>query len=102
MLLSFLYGLIGIIILTSFCVIGAFITPPMAYWFMTPKAKRKCQCQPEIHTKTSCLFDCFDRHSLHFILMADYLCRKTGCWIRDESVTAQHTISDYILDDIHF
>ena len=40
MLLSFLYGLIGIIILTSFCVIDAFITPPMAYWFMTPKAKR--------------------------------------------------------------
>ena len=40
MLLSILYGLIGIAILTAFCIIGAFIAPPMAYWFMTPKAKR--------------------------------------------------------------
>ena len=39
MLLSFLYGLIGIIILTFFCIIGAFVAPPIAYWFMTPKAK---------------------------------------------------------------
>ena len=40
MLISFLYGLIGIVILTAFCIIGAFIAPPIAYWFMTPKAKR--------------------------------------------------------------
>ena len=39
MLLSFLFGLIGIIILTFFCIIGAFVAPPIAYWFMTPKAK---------------------------------------------------------------
>lgn len=38
MLLSFLFGLIGIVLLTAFCVIGAFIAPPMAYWFMTPRA----------------------------------------------------------------
>lgn len=39
MLLSFLYGLIGIVLLTAFCVIGAFIAPQEAYWFMTPYAK---------------------------------------------------------------
>ena len=39
MLLSFLYGIIGIILLTAFCVIGAFIAPQEAYWFMTPYAK---------------------------------------------------------------
>ena len=31
--------MIGITILTAFCIIGAFIAPPIAYWFMTPKAK---------------------------------------------------------------
>ena len=39
MLLSVLYGLIGIAILTAFCITGAFLAPPMAYWFMTPHAK---------------------------------------------------------------
>lgn len=39
MLLSFVYGLIGIILLTAFCVIGAFLAPQEAYWFMTPYAK---------------------------------------------------------------
>ncbi len=39
MLFSFLYGLIGIVLLTAFCVIGAFIAPQVAYWFMTPYAK---------------------------------------------------------------
>lgn len=40
MISSILYGLIGIILLTSFCLIGAFIAPQVAYWFMTPNAKR--------------------------------------------------------------
>ena len=39
MLLNFLYGLIGIILLTAFCLIGAFSAPQIAYWCMTPKAK---------------------------------------------------------------
>lgn len=39
MLLNFVYGLIGIVLLTAYCLIGAFAAPPMAYWFMTPKAK---------------------------------------------------------------
>lgn len=39
MLQSVLYGLIGIAILTGFCITGAFLAPPMAYWFMTPHAK---------------------------------------------------------------
>ena len=39
MLLSFLYGLIGIVLLVAFCLIGAFLVPQNAYWFMTPKAK---------------------------------------------------------------
>lgn len=38
MLLSVLYGLIGIMLLTAFCLIGAFLVPQNAYWFMTPKA----------------------------------------------------------------
>lgn len=38
MLLSFCFGLIGISILTVFCLVGAFIAPPIAYWFMTPYA----------------------------------------------------------------
>lgn len=38
MLLNFLFGLTGIAILTAFCIIGAFLAPPMAFWFMTPKA----------------------------------------------------------------
>ena len=37
MLMSFLYGLIGIVLLTAFCLIGAFLVPQNAYWFMTPK-----------------------------------------------------------------
>ena len=39
MLLNFLYGLIGIILLTAFCLISAFSAPQVAYWCMTPKAK---------------------------------------------------------------
>lgn len=35
-LLSFLYGLIGIIL----CLIGAFAAPQIAYWTMTPNAKK--------------------------------------------------------------
>ncbi len=38
MIISVEYGLIGIIILTAFCLIGAFLVPQNAYWFMTPKA----------------------------------------------------------------
>lgn len=38
MLLSFVYGLIGIALLTAFCLIGAFLVPQDAYWFMTPSA----------------------------------------------------------------
>ncbi len=38
MLLSVLFGLIGIALLTAFCLIGAFLVPQNAYWFMTPKA----------------------------------------------------------------
>ncbi|MBR3267204.1 MAG: hypothetical protein IKI58_00515 [Oscillospiraceae bacterium] len=40
MLLNFVYGLIGIILLTAFCLIGAFSAPQVAYWCMTPKAKK--------------------------------------------------------------
>lgn len=40
MLLSLLYGLVGIILLTAFCLIGAFSAPQVAYWFMTPSAKK--------------------------------------------------------------
>ncbi len=38
MLLSVLFGMIGIALLTAFCLIGAFLVPQNAYWFMTPKA----------------------------------------------------------------
>lgn len=38
MILNFIFGLMGIIILTAFCLIGAFIAPPVAYWCMTPYA----------------------------------------------------------------
>lgn len=40
MLLSFLYGLIGVVLLTAFCLIGAFSAPQVAYWCMTPGAKK--------------------------------------------------------------
>ena len=40
MLLSFVYGLIGIVLLTAFCLIGAFSVPQIAYWMMTPYAVR--------------------------------------------------------------
>ena len=40
MLLSFLYGLIGVVLLTAFCLIGAFSAPQVAYWCMTPSAKK--------------------------------------------------------------
>ncbi|MCR4760144.1 MAG: hypothetical protein K5705_07760 [Oscillospiraceae bacterium] len=40
LLLNFVYGLIGIILLTAFCLIGAFSAPQVAYWCMTPKAKK--------------------------------------------------------------
>lgn len=39
MWLSFLYGLIGIVFLVFFCLLGAFLVPQNAYWFMTPYAK---------------------------------------------------------------
>ena len=38
MLLSIIYGLIGIVLLTAFCLPGAFLVPQNAYWFMTPSA----------------------------------------------------------------
>lgn len=40
MLLNFIFGLIGIAILTAFCLVGAFMAPPVAYWFLTPYAVR--------------------------------------------------------------
>ena len=40
MLLDFLYGFIGIIALTGFCLLGAFMVPQIAYWFMTPYATK--------------------------------------------------------------
>lgn len=40
MLQNVLFGLIGIAILTAFCITGAFLAPPAAYWFMTPTAVR--------------------------------------------------------------
>ncbi len=40
MVLSLLYGLVGVILLTAFCLIGAFSAPQVAYWCMTPKAKK--------------------------------------------------------------
>ena len=38
MLFNFIYGLIGIVLLTLFCLPGAFLVPQVAYWFMTPSA----------------------------------------------------------------
>ena len=38
MLLDFLFGLIGIFLLTAFCLPGAFMVPQIAYWSMTPYA----------------------------------------------------------------
>ena len=35
---DFLFGFIGIIVLTAFCLPGAFMVPSIAYWFMTPYA----------------------------------------------------------------
>ncbi|SEG11655.1 hypothetical protein SAMN04487934_10832 [Eubacterium ruminantium] len=35
---NFIFGLIGIALLTVFCLIGAFLVPQNAYWFMTPSA----------------------------------------------------------------
>jgi len=40
MLLNLVYGVIGIILLTAFCLIGAFTAPQVAYWCMTPNAKK--------------------------------------------------------------
>ena len=40
MLLDFLYGFIGIIALTGFCLLDAFMVPQIAYWFMTPYATK--------------------------------------------------------------
>ncbi len=38
MIFNFIYGLIGIVLLTAFCLPGAFLVPQNAYWFMTPSA----------------------------------------------------------------
>ncbi len=40
MLIDFLYGFIGIIALTVFCLPGAFMVPQIAYWLMTPYATK--------------------------------------------------------------
>lgn len=39
MLLSILFGLIGIVLLTAYCYFGALAAPQIAYWTMTPKVK---------------------------------------------------------------
>lgn len=36
---DFLFGFIGILTLTAFCLPGAFLVPQIAYWFMTPYAR---------------------------------------------------------------
>ena len=36
MFIDFLYGIIGIFILTAYCIPGAFLVPKIAYWVMTP------------------------------------------------------------------
>ncbi|MBR1797797.1 MAG: hypothetical protein IJ757_07290 [Clostridiales bacterium] len=43
MIADVLYGLIEIVILTVFCLGGAFLVPPVAYWFMTPMAVKILQ-----------------------------------------------------------
>ena len=40
MLFDFLYGFIGIIALTVFCLPGAFMVPQIAHWFMSPYATK--------------------------------------------------------------
>ena len=40
MLLDFLFGIVGIVILTAYCLPGAFMVPQIAYWFMTPYATK--------------------------------------------------------------
>ena len=40
MLFDFLYGFVGIIILTVYCLPGAFMVPQIAYWFMAPYATK--------------------------------------------------------------
>ena len=39
MLLNFVYGLIGVALLTAFCLIVPYVAPQAAYWTMTPKVK---------------------------------------------------------------
>ena len=39
MLLSCSFGLIGIVLLTAYCLFGALAAPQIAYWTMTPKVK---------------------------------------------------------------
>ena len=39
MFLSILSGLIGIALLTAYCLLGALAAPQIAYWMMTPKVK---------------------------------------------------------------
>ena len=39
MLLSILFGLIGVVLLTAYCLFGALAAPQIAYWTMTPKVK---------------------------------------------------------------
>ena len=40
MLYDFLFGIIGILALTVYCLPGAFMVPQIAYWFMTPYATK--------------------------------------------------------------
>ena len=40
MLYDFLFGIIGILTLTVYCLPGAFMVPQIAYWFMTPYATK--------------------------------------------------------------
>ena len=65
MLISFLYGPVGIVLLTAFCLIGAFSAPQVAYRCMTPEAKKLLEEHGNIILLPRCTDDLQASNSLY-------------------------------------
>lgn len=103
MLYDFLFGIIGILALTVYCLPGAFMVPQIAYWFMTPYATKILEeygIERKMRGEGCCQNRTPDPDSRSIVYHDDLLCRDTGCRFRDEYMAAWASFSDLLLDGI--
>lgn len=103
MLYDFLFGIIGILILTVYCLPGAFMVSQIAYWFMTPYATKILEeygIERKMGGKDVVKIALLTLIAGALFYHDDLLCRDTGCRIRDEYMAAWSSFSDLLLDGI--